>query len=55
LAKQLGLETIAEGIETEAQREKLLSLGCGDGQGYFFAKPLPCEQFEAFLKSYQSA
>ena len=55
LAKQLGLETIAEGIETETQREKLLSLGCGDGQGYFFAKPLPSEQFEAFLKSCQPA
>ncbi|MBV5323466.1 EAL domain-containing protein, partial [bacterium] len=35
LAEQLGLETIAEGIETQEQREKLLSMGCGDGQGYF--------------------
>ena len=55
LAKQLGLETIAEGLETEAQREKLLSLGCGDGQGYLFAKPLPCEQFETFLNSHRPA
>jgi diguanylate cyclase (GGDEF)-like protein len=49
LAEQLGLETIAEGIETTAQREKLLSMGCRDGQGYLFSEPLTDDLFEAFL------
>ena len=49
LAGQLGLESIAEGVETQAQYERLLQLGCGDGQGYFFSKPLTCDQFEAYL------
>ncbi len=49
LASQLGLESVAEGVETQEQCEKLLLLGCCDGQGYFFSKPLTCDQFEAFL------
>ncbi|MEI7431895.1 MAG: EAL domain-containing protein, partial [Betaproteobacteria bacterium] len=49
LADQLGLETIAEGIETEAQREMMQRLGCNDGQGYLFSKPLPEEQFLLLL------
>lgn len=53
LAGQLGLETIAEGIETPAQQEKLLSLGCLDGQGYLFSKPLECAAFERLLEKTQ--
>lgn len=40
LAKDLGLETVAEGIETEAQMKKLQELGCDLGQGFFFSKAL---------------
>jgi EAL domain-containing protein (putative c-di-GMP-specific phosphodiesterase class I) len=40
LAKSLGLETTAEGIETVEQFEYLRSLGCTYGQGYYFARPL---------------
>lgn len=40
LAKGLGKEVVAEGIETKEQLERLQSLGCGFGQGYLFAKPL---------------
>ena len=43
LAHDLGLDVIAEGIETEAQLEILRSLGCEYGQGYFFAYPLNSE------------
>ncbi len=50
LAGQLDLESIAEGIETQAQRDKLLSMGCRDGQGYLFSRPLTSEQFEAFVQ-----
>ena len=44
LADALGLDTVAEGIEVEAQRETLLRLGCHTGQGYCFAKPLPIDE-----------
>ncbi|MBD2114113.1 EAL domain-containing protein [Leptolyngbya subtilissima] len=49
LAKTLGLATIAEGIETRQQLEALQSLGCESGQGFFFARPMPPAQLEAFL------
>jgi EAL domain-containing protein (putative c-di-GMP-specific phosphodiesterase class I)/FixJ family two-component response regulator len=45
LAKRLGLRTVAEGIETEAQLEILKQLGCELGQGYLFAKPMPIEEW----------
>lgn len=40
LAQNLGIDVIAEGVETEEQSIKLQALGCHRGQGYFFAKPL---------------
>ncbi len=43
LAVHLDLQVVAEGIETEEQRDLLRHLGCHVGQGYFFAKPLPAE------------
>ena len=49
LAGQLGLKTIAEGIETENQRNHLLAIGCDDGQGYLFSPPLTDQEFEDFL------
>ena len=44
LAQSLGLDVVAEGIETETQREALLALGCRSGQGYLFAKPKPLRE-----------
>jgi diguanylate cyclase (GGDEF)-like protein/PAS domain S-box-containing protein len=44
LAEALGLDTVAEGIEVDAQRETLLGLGCKTGQGYVFGKPMPLEE-----------
>ena len=44
LAGALGLETIAEGIETTAQRDALLELGCALGQGFLYAHPRPAEE-----------
>jgi diguanylate cyclase (GGDEF)-like protein/PAS domain S-box-containing protein len=46
LSKTLQLSTVAEGIENEAQMNKLLDLGCEFAQGYYFAKPLSEEQVE---------
>lgn len=49
MAHRLGLSVIAEGVETQAQRQLLLEIGCDHGQGYFFSRPLPAAAFEEFL------
>ena len=49
MAHKLGIEVIAEGIETEIQRDLLIAAGCDYGQGYLFSKPLPAPEFEAFI------
>ncbi len=46
LGRSLGLEVIAEGIETERQRERLRALGCTVGQGFLFARPLPPDELD---------
>lgn len=46
LARALGMEVIAEGIECEAQRSDLVALGCGTGQGYLFGRAVPAAEFE---------
>lgn len=48
LAQNLGLGVIAEGVETEKQREFLAGLGCHACQGYYFSRPLPLAEFEKF-------
>lgn len=48
LGDRLGLKVIAEGVETQAQREFLESNGCYSYQGYLFSRPLKQEDFEAF-------
>jgi diguanylate cyclase (GGDEF)-like protein/PAS domain S-box-containing protein len=47
LSKQLGLSVIAEGIENRATADFLVSMGCEEGQGYFFGRPVPASDFEA--------
>jgi EAL domain-containing protein (putative c-di-GMP-specific phosphodiesterase class I) len=49
LSHVLHLTTIAEGIETAEQAAELRRLGCGIGQGYLFAKPLPAPQLLELL------
>lgn len=49
LSKWLNLSTIEEGVETKEQIEKLKSFGCDYVQGYYYAKPVPYEEFEQLL------
>ena len=51
LSQSMGLAVIAEGVETEGQRDFLALQGCHNYQGYFFSRPLPIEQFDTFAGS----
>ncbi|MEJ7138583.1 putative bifunctional diguanylate cyclase/phosphodiesterase [Amphibiibacter pelophylacis] len=49
MAHKLGLKVIAEGVETQQQRDLLRNMGCDYGQGYLFSKPLPFGDFQVWL------
>jgi EAL domain-containing protein (putative c-di-GMP-specific phosphodiesterase class I) len=55
LANALKIETVAEGIETEAQLALLTELGANRFQGYLFSKPLPASEIPEYLKRAKSA
>ena len=51
LAKMMQLKTVAEGVETEAQVERISSLGGDYIQGYYYSKPLTVGQFEEYIRN----
>jgi diguanylate cyclase (GGDEF)-like protein/PAS domain S-box-containing protein len=51
MGRNLGLEVIAEGVETTAQAEFLRAEGCHELQGFLYSKPLPADAFEHYLRS----
>ena len=54
MAKDLGMQVITEGVETESQRDALAEMGCARFQGYYFSKPIPVEEFEARFAVYDA-
>ena len=50
MATSLGMQTIAEGVETEGQLEFLRARGCTEVQGYYFNRPVPAPAFEAYVR-----
>ena len=50
LGRELAMNVIAEGVETEAQHAFLAAHGCHAYQGYLFSRPLPIDELEAFLR-----
>jgi EAL domain-containing protein (putative c-di-GMP-specific phosphodiesterase class I) len=53
MARNLSMDTVAEGVETKEQQEFLTKNGCHAMQGYYFGHPMPAEQFEQVLCDYQ--
>jgi EAL domain-containing protein (putative c-di-GMP-specific phosphodiesterase class I) len=54
LGQNLGLQIVAEGVETSSQLETLKSLGCDAVQGYFFSKPVPADEVKTLVDRNQS-
>lgn len=55
MAQAMGLSTIAEGVETQEQLEKLTLLGCHGAQGWQIALPMPAQDWALWIKNYQQA
>jgi EAL domain-containing protein (putative c-di-GMP-specific phosphodiesterase class I)/GGDEF domain-containing protein len=53
MAKNLGIEMIAEGVETKSQSDFFQSIGCNQIQGYLYAKPMSSQSYRLFLESMQ--
>jgi diguanylate cyclase len=54
LAERLGLETLAEGVETQGEHAMLAQLGCGHVQGYVVARPMPAEEVTPWLTDHRN-
>ncbi|MCC2974426.1 bifunctional diguanylate cyclase/phosphodiesterase [Massilia sp. IC2-476] len=54
LARKIGLQTIAEGVEDAATYERLQSLGCDMAQGFYLARPMPADALPAWLEAFDS-
>ncbi|MFG6667206.1 putative bifunctional diguanylate cyclase/phosphodiesterase [Halomonas sp. HNIBRBA4712] len=54
LAHGVGCDVVAEGIETKAQADYLRSIGCEAAQGYYYARPLPAEEFQTWCEQHSA-
>ena len=53
MARSLSYEVVAEGVETEEQRDFLAENGCTTAQGFLFARPMPARQFDTWCRAFQ--
>ncbi|WP_418889872.1 putative bifunctional diguanylate cyclase/phosphodiesterase [Pseudomonas marincola] len=53
LGKSLGMQVIAEGVETVEQERYIIAEGCNEGQGYFYSRPLPARELTPLLRQAQ--
>jgi EAL domain-containing protein (putative c-di-GMP-specific phosphodiesterase class I) len=53
LARDLGLDTVAEGVETAGVWQRLTELGCDEIQGYLLTKPIPADEMERWLDAWR--
>ena len=51
MSKDIGLELIAEGVETKEQADFLSGCGCNSAQGYFYSRPVPVDMFDKLFKN----
>jgi EAL domain-containing protein (putative c-di-GMP-specific phosphodiesterase class I) len=49
MSQELGLFSLTEGVETKEQYDMLNEMGCNLFQGYYFAKPMPLDEFEKLI------
>ncbi|MCU7369925.1 EAL domain-containing protein [Paucibacter sp. O1-1] len=52
IAQRLGLQTVAEGVETDEDWALLRAIGCDIAQGYFIARPMPSDELPAWLAAW---
>ena len=52
LVKLMRISSVAEGVETGEQLDRIKEIGCDYVQGYFYSKPLPIKEFEQYLESH---
>ena len=52
MIKEMNMKILVEGIETEAQRDLVVSLGCDYCQGFYFSRPLPKDEFIAYCRKF---
>lgn len=55
MAHNLGMDVLAEGVETSAQMEWLRGHRCDSAQGFLFSRPLPADQLVRYLETYSTA
>ena len=51
IAQMLDMQSVVEGVETADEAEKVIAMGCDYIQGYFYSRPLPLDDFEAYLEA----
>jgi len=55
LSDELGMDSLTEGVESEEHFRMLADMGCRLFQGYYFAKPLPVEEFETYYENQRNS